>query len=105
MTIPYGVAIDQAGNVWTSNASCPANGLACSATSFTLSELVGAAAPTITPLSMQLGGAMAGTKPSEIGAHPAVTPLTLNTGRLGGAASHKALPQNVPVVIRPTGSQ
>jgi streptogramin lyase len=105
MTIPYGVAIDRAGNVWISNASCPANGLSCSATSFTLSELVGAAAPTITPLSMQMGGAMSGTKPSEIGAHPAVTPLKLNTGRLGGAASHTALPQNVPVVFRPTGSQ
>jgi hypothetical protein len=54
---------------------------------------------------MQMGGAMAGAKPSEIVARPEVMPLKLNMGRLGGAASHTALPQNVPVVIRPTGSQ
>ena len=66
--VPYGLAIDGSGNVWVSNASCVAtSSTPCSATSFTLTELVGVAAPAITPLSYQeIGSSPAsGTKPSN----------------------------------------
>jgi hypothetical protein len=74
MTQPYGLAIDGAGNVWAANASCIG---ACTPTSFTLSELIGAAAPTITPLSLQFGGDYTGTEPFPVTAptfRPAVRP-------------------------------
>jgi streptogramin lyase len=64
MTIPYGIAIDGSGNVWISNASCVSNtSTPCTPTSFTLSELIGAAAPTIAPLSLQKEGRFTGTRP------------------------------------------
>jgi len=52
LTTPYGIAIDRSGNVWVSNASCvSSSSTPCSATSFTLTEIVGAATPTLTPLA------------------------------------------------------
>ena len=54
MTTPYGLAIDRSGNVWVANASCVATTTACAANGFVLSEMIGTAAPTITPLSVQL---------------------------------------------------
>jgi hypothetical protein len=74
MTQPYGLAIDGAGNVWAANASCIG---ACTPSSFTLSELIGAAAPTITPLSLQFGGDYTGTEPLPVTAptfRPAARP-------------------------------
>jgi hypothetical protein len=50
MINPAAIAIDGAGNVWVSN-SCPAIETTCN--SFTLSEVVGIAGPTITPLVNQ----------------------------------------------------
>lgn len=65
MTQPYGLAIDGAGNVWVSNAGCVStSAAACTPGAFILSELIGAAAPTITPLALQFGGASAGTLPT-----------------------------------------
>jgi hypothetical protein len=64
MTQPYGLAIDGAGNVWVSNVSCTTAPAGCTATGFTLSELIGAAGPTITPLSLQYAGAFAGSYPT-----------------------------------------
>ncbi len=64
MSTPFGIAIDRSGNVWVSNAGCVTAAAApCATTSFTLSELVGAAAPAITPLSLQEGTASEGTEP------------------------------------------
>jgi hypothetical protein len=65
MTRPYGIAIDGAGNVWVSNVSCTTAPTGCTATGFTLSELIGAAGPTITPLSLQHAGADAGSYPNR----------------------------------------
>ncbi len=59
---PAGIAVDRAGNVWVSNYGC--NGIGCVPGSFTLSELIGAGAPTTTPVSKQLfRGAHAGIQP------------------------------------------
>jgi hypothetical protein len=64
MTTPYGVAIDGSGNLWVSNASCVTNtATLCTPTAFVLSELIGVAGPTITPLANQDGGVFAGTEP------------------------------------------
>jgi len=75
ITTPYAIAIDGSGNVWIANASCVSTGdEPCTPSSFTLSEIIGAAAPTITPLSAQMGsgGALVGTPPltSSAGGHP-----------------------------------
>jgi len=65
MSTPYGIAIDGSGNVWVSNAGCVSTtGSACTPGSFVLSELVGAAAPTITPLAAQNNQNTEGTRPS-----------------------------------------
>lgn len=60
---PEGIAIDNAGNVWVTNAGCTTTG--CTPGSFTLTEIIGAAAPTITPISGQItsGSDLVGTEP------------------------------------------
>ncbi len=60
---PVGIAVDRAGNVWVSNYGCYGTG--CTpGSSFTLSELIGAGAPTITPVSRQVViDNLAGTEP------------------------------------------
>jgi streptogramin lyase len=67
ITTPYAIAIDGSGNVWVANAGCVNNSAtACIPGSFRLSELIGAAAPTITPLEAQVTGAgssLAGVRP------------------------------------------
>ena len=65
LTTPYGVAIDNAGNVWISNAGCTTAPF-CTPGNFTLTEIVGVAAPTITPVSAQIAaGNFTGTKPTR----------------------------------------
>jgi hypothetical protein len=63
---PFGVAVDNEGNVWMSNATCSFTGCTSSA-GFTLTEIVGVAAPTITPVSAQIAGGinLAGTEPTN----------------------------------------
>ena len=51
-TTPYGIGIDATGNVWMTNAGCIATG--CTPGNFTLTEIVGAGVPTITPVSAQI---------------------------------------------------
>ena len=63
MAAPYGLAIDASGNVWVSNAGCVTMAVTCTLGSFVLSELVGAAAPTITPLAAQTVPGIEGTRP------------------------------------------
>ncbi len=46
VTVPYGIGVDATGNVWVSNAGCNVTG--CTPGSFTLTEIIGAATPTIT---------------------------------------------------------
>ena len=54
MPKPYGLAIDRSGNVWVSNAGCVnTTSTPCTPGSYVLSELIGAAAPTLTPLAVQ----------------------------------------------------
>lgn len=64
LTTPYGIGVDQSGNVWVSNAGCTTSD--CVPGSFTLTEIVGAAAPTITPVSAQItNGDLVGTEPTN----------------------------------------
>ena len=63
MNTPWALAIDSSGNVWTMSPGCVTNSsTACTPTGMTLSELIGAAAPTIAPLSLQVSN-YTGTKP------------------------------------------
>ncbi|HXS12065.1 MAG TPA: hypothetical protein VN734_05135 [Acidobacteriaceae bacterium] len=63
-TAPYGIGIDATGNVWVTNAGCNLND--CAPGSFTLTEIVGAGFPTITPVSAQItGGNLVGTEPTH----------------------------------------
>ncbi len=69
MVAPTGIAIDRAGNVWVSNFGC--SGASCTPGSFVLSELVGVAMPTTTPVSGQITGMAAQTRvPALAGALP-----------------------------------
>ena len=62
--MPYGIGVDATGNVWMSNAGCNVTG--CTPGNFTLTEIVGAAAPTITPVSAQItSGNLVGTPPTH----------------------------------------
>ena len=60
MTAPVGIAIDRAGNIWTSNANCTST--SDTTCIYTLSEVFGAASPTYTPLSLQ-ADRLQGTEP------------------------------------------
>jgi len=63
-TAPFGIGIDATGNVWVTNAGC--NVANCTPGSFTLTELVGAGFPTITPVSAQItNGNLVGTEPTH----------------------------------------
>jgi len=63
-TAPYGIGVDVTGNIWMSNAGCATVG--CTPGSFTLTEIVGAGYPTITPVSAQIttGTNLVGTEPT-----------------------------------------
>lgn len=64
MTAPFGLAIDASGNVWISNAGCTSS--SCIPGDLVLSELIGAAGPTITPRAAQIFGAnFTGTRPRQ----------------------------------------
>jgi hypothetical protein len=64
-TAPYGIGVDATGNVWVTNAGCTTND--CVPGSFTLTEIVGAGFPTITPVSAQItsGTDLVGTEPAH----------------------------------------
>ncbi|HVG25960.1 MAG TPA: hypothetical protein VM865_00035 [Acidobacteriaceae bacterium] len=64
LATPYGIGIDNEGNVWVSNAGCTVT--SCAPGSFTLTEIVGAATPTITPVSYQIttDANLVGTEPA-----------------------------------------
>ena len=73
MTTPYAIAIDGSGNVWIANASCVTTTTStCTPGPFVLSELIGAAGPTITPLSAQMiyGGELVGMPPGTVATPP-----------------------------------
>jgi hypothetical protein len=56
--------VDVVGNVWVTNAGCAVND--CAPGSFTLTEIVGAGFPTITPVSAQItSGNLVGTEPTK----------------------------------------
>ncbi len=52
MVVPGGIGIDNTGNVWISNVGC--NTRNCTPGAFVLSEVIGGAVPTITPISAQV---------------------------------------------------
>jgi hypothetical protein len=61
--MPYGIGVDDAGNVWMTNAGCTTSD--CIPGAFTLTEIVGAAYPTITPVSAQItSGNLVATEPT-----------------------------------------
>ena len=61
--MPYGIGIDDAGDVWMTNAGC--NTSDCTPGPFTLTEVIGVAYPTITPVSAQItSGNLVGTEPT-----------------------------------------
>jgi hypothetical protein len=62
---PYALGIDGAGNVWTISPGCVTTGTTnCTPTGMVLTELIGAAAPTYTPLNAaQYTSTNFGTKP------------------------------------------
>jgi hypothetical protein len=61
---PYGVGVDWSGNVWLTNAGCTVTN--CAPGTFTLTEIIGAAYPTITPVSAQItSGNLVGTEPTQ----------------------------------------
>jgi len=63
-TAPFGIGIDASGNVWVTNAGC--NVANCTPGTFTLTEIVGAGYPTITPVSAQItNGNLVGTRPTN----------------------------------------
>jgi len=63
-TAPYGIGIDASGNVWMTNAGCTTTN--CTPGNFTLTEIVGAGYPTITPVSAQItSGNLVGTEPTK----------------------------------------
>jgi hypothetical protein len=63
-TAPYGIGVDATGNVWVTNAGCNTND--CVPGSFTVTEIVGAGFPTITPVSAQItSGNLVGTEPNH----------------------------------------
>jgi len=78
MIAPYAIAIDGSGNVWIANAGCVTTSTTpCTPGAFVLSELIGAAGPTINPLSAQMidNGYFVGYPPGtplppEVSAHP-----------------------------------
>ena len=79
MTSPVGLAIDGAGNVWVSNANPACLATATTGTcTYLLSELIGAAAPTITPILSQ-EDQLQGTVPNPLGtsmyAHGGARPM------------------------------
>ena len=65
MPLPYGIGVDATGNLWVTNAGCTEDG--CTPGSFTLTEIVGAGFPTITPISAQIpnGTNLVGTEPTN----------------------------------------
>jgi hypothetical protein len=63
-TMPYGIGVDVTGNVWVTNAGC--NTTNCTPGTFTLTEIVGAGYPTITPVSAQITSSnLVGTEPTQ----------------------------------------
>ena len=89
MTTPVAIAVDGSGNVWIANAGCmTVASNVCTPGPFVLSELIGAAGPTITPLSAQYiyGGALVGMPPGTVATPPPTD---------GSAHAHAGAPAGV----------
>jgi len=83
MTAPVGIAIDRAGNIWTSNANCTST--SDTTCIYTLSEVFGAASPTYTPLSLQ-ADRLQGTEPGTD------LPTVLGTGSPRASNKQQSFP-------------
>jgi hypothetical protein len=94
MTAPYAIAIDGSGNLWIANAGCVTTSAnPCIPGPFVLSELIGAAAPTITPLSAQMvgGGQLIGTTPGTVVPQSIAHPVSFNSSATGQNSSKSAI--------------
>jgi hypothetical protein len=97
ITTPFGIAIDEAGNVWLSNACTSA----CSSSPYILSELIGAANPAITPIAAQYGGNFSGQYPFITKGGP-----TASAHSLPGSHTLKPLNSHLTIhAITPTRNQ
>ena len=66
MVKPYGIMPDASGNVWVSNAGCTSSQFGnCVPGAFVLSELIGAAPPTITPAALRTLNGPGGAQPTN----------------------------------------
>lgn len=65
LTTPYAIGVDASGNVWTISPGCvDSSSTACTPSGMVLTEMIGVAAPTITPLQAA-DTARLGTKPQS----------------------------------------
>jgi hypothetical protein len=103
MTTPYAIAIDGSGNVWIANAGCvTTSATPCTPGAFVLSELIGVAGPTITPLSDQMvnGGFLVGLPPGTPVPIPAASThphsfFPASTGKSSSTLNPSGKPSNV----------
>jgi len=66
LTDPFAIGVDGSGNVWTISPGCvTTSSTACTPTGMVLTNLVGAASPTITPVGAQVVNNTVGTKPTS----------------------------------------
>ena len=95
MTTPYAIAIDGSGNVWVANAGCVTiTATSCTPGPFVLSELIGAAAPTIAPLSLQMvdGAEYVGYPPGTVFGDPAARAHASGAGSSTGPGKARSVP-------------
>jgi hypothetical protein len=66
LTDPFAIGVDGSGNVWTISPGCvTTTSTACTPSGMILTNLVGAASPTITPVGAQAVNNTVGTKPTS----------------------------------------
>jgi hypothetical protein len=65
LTTPYAIGIDGSGNVWTISPGCvTTSATACTPTGMVLTEIIGAAGPTVTPLQTAAATGSVGIRPT-----------------------------------------
>ena len=65
LTDPFALGIDASGNVWTISPGCVSGATVCTPNGMVLTNMVGVASPTITPVGAQIVNSTVGTKPAS----------------------------------------